>query len=102
MGDQVGTNRPIASKAQPSRLTEIEEQIARTKNSQIEINERLNSMRSQLIGPILEEATPPRETAEKPSADGTLHRLGYILEDIEEGQARTNKIIDQLVSNLMD
>ena len=96
MSELAGTSNAV--KTTPTKMGMIEEKVARVKNTQSDINERLNSLRNDLIGPVLE---TPKEAGEKrPEPEGSMGRIQELLEVIDDQQKRSFSLIDQLFENL--
>ncbi|KKN63251.1 hypothetical protein LCGC14_0503690 [marine sediment metagenome] len=96
MPELTGTSN--AAKTTPTKMGMIEEKVARVKNTQGDINERLNSLRNNLIGPVSE--MPKEMGEEKPNPEGSMGRIQELLEIIDDQQKRSFSLIDQLFENL--
>ncbi len=82
----------------PTKMRMIEEKVARIKNTQADINERLNSLRNDLIGPVSE---MEKEVGDKiPKPEGSMGRIQVLLEMIDSQQKESFSLIDQLFENL--
>ena len=88
----------LARKTIPTKMEMIEGKVARVKNTQGDINERLISLRNGLIGSVPE--MEEEEDGKMPKPEGSMGRIQVLLEIIDDQQKKSFSLINQLFENL--